>query len=690
VTAAAVAFCCAVALALAEGFGAPAFAMTIASDAINAALPFLGLLLIARFAAFRAPHREVLIARLHSAAQGLVAGMSFGWWWLEPHAFLTSFTTGSLPAMAWLAIAGAIGGFVLALVAERAASPLVFREVWLGAAVLFLFGGGHVYRVYDQVEAGIRLTTACVILASIVAAGLVAYYAFRRRPRAAAAVPALAPAVACLALVAATMQGGPAELSTRESVLLVLVDTLRADIADAGMPGIPPSMPELTRIAQSGVRFTQAVSPAPWTLPATVSLLSGWNPHRHGFGASATPLEVTTGHRGALYLPGKLRDAGYLTAAFVHNPWLRPYFGFGPGFYSMRPYHGRALDGVALALGWLSDRADDASFTLLHLMDPHWPYEAPPGFGDPPQFCPSCTSIMAAQYGSPHPGEKAELRRRYAAEVRFTDAMIGRMYDTLTATTGNGAPAGPSATPTGAATPPPPAGAATPAPPVGAATPAPPAGAAVHAASAGGLENTWLIITADHGEEFWEHNGFLHGHALYDELLHVPLVVVPPRGRADIARGRRIDAQVRLEDVAATVLDIAGLDASLAPDGRSLLPMLLGRDDAEPRTQVSGYVKAVGDFSYAVRRPPWKAIVRNGPPANFLFHLGEDPMERKNLLMPANQTPANRKALGLAFLSLRDTPARLGLEPQTSAPVSGGAAPDADTQQKLRSLGYAD
>src|SRR6185369_9684353 len=131
------------------------------------------------------------------------------------------------------------------------------------------------------------------------------------------------------------------------------------------------------RIAAQGVRFTQAVSPAPWTLPATVSLLSGWNPHRHGFGRTASDWEVLRGNPDALYLAPALRQAGYLTSAFLNNPYLRPWFGFGPGFYLMRPYHGRAVDGAALALDWLHGHIASPSFMLLHLMDPHWPYDAP-------------------------------------------------------------------------------------------------------------------------------------------------------------------------------------------------------------------------------------------------------------------------------------------------------------------------
>ncbi len=646
-TAAAVVFCCVVALAFVEGYGAPAFTGTIASDAFDATLPFLGLLLVARFFLRRRPDRATLVHRLHAAAQGALAAMAFGWWWIEPHVFATSLTGSSLAAMGWQAVAGAAAGFGLALIAERASSPAVLREVWAGAGVLLLIAGGRAYRARDHVEAGVRLEAAAGILAATVAAALVAYFVLRRRERVAASIPALAPAAACLALLAASFSGQPASLSARDSVLLVVVDTLRADVADdatpPARPGVrtmPGAMPELARIAKDGVRFTQAVSPAPWTLPATVSLLGGWNPHRHRYGRSLSAWEVTTGDPAALYLGDALRDAGYLPAAFVNNPYLRPYFGFGEGFYAMRPYHGRALDGVALALDWLSDHGERPTFTMLHLMDPHWPYDAPPGFGDPPRPCASCGELLWAQYGTPKPEERAELERRYAAEVRFTDAMIGRLYDTL--------------------------------------------------AAAGFLERTWLVVTSDHGEEFWEHGELLHGHGLWDELLRVPLVVVPPRGRDGWSRGARIDRQVRLEDVAASVLEIAGVDPALARDGKSLLPLVAGEAEAGQRVAIGGYVKSVDDLSHSVRQPPWKAIVAKELLRNRLFDLRADPGEQRSLLFRSDVPEERRKWINLAFLGATLAPGQLGLDVEREPLPSSERAPDRDTANNLRSLGYAE
>ena len=639
-TSAAVVFCCVIALAFVQGFGAPAFTGVIAADAFSATLPFLGILLVARFAARRLAARAMLVHRVHALAQGLLATMAFGWWWVEPHASLTAIDGGSLVTMGWLAALGALVGFTLALAAERSSDAMVMRELTLAFWVLFLIGGGRIYRACDHIEAGTRLAAATAIVAGTLALAMAAWLLLRRRRRLATAFPALAPALACVALLLASRAAGPASPSSRDSILLVVVDTLRADIADGSFSEDRDAMPQLRRIAQQGVRFTQAISPAPWTLPATVSLLSGWNPHRHRFGASASDWEVLRGDPAAMYLAGAMRDAGYLTAAFVHNPYLRPWFGFDAGFYTLRPYHGRALDGIALALEWLRDHLGTPSFSLLHLMDPHWPYDAPEGFGAPRQSCQICDSLFFTQFGVSTPEVRSEITRRYAAEVHYTDAMLGRLYDTLVA--------------------------------------------------GGALDHTWLVITADHGEELWEHGGFLHGHSLYDELLRVPLVMVPPRSATNVTRGRRIDVQVRLEDVAATMLEIAGIDTRRAPDGLSLLGLMAGSADSAPRVAVAGFLKSTQELTWAVRRPPWKAIVAVPDwGGHRVFDLGDDPAEKQNLLLGDNAAPA-RTALGVSMLSsLAAEPERLGLVVTRKPIESVSARPDADMRSQLRSLGYA-
>ncbi|HXC52617.1 MAG TPA: sulfatase [Candidatus Limnocylindrales bacterium] len=639
-TAAAVVFCCLIALAIGDGFGAAAFATVVASDALHAALPFIGILIAARFALRRLPARAALVHRLHASVQALIATMSFGWIWLEPHSMLTSHTGGSLAAMGWLAVAGGTLGLVFALISERSKNPPVMRELSIGSWVFLLLVGGRIYRAFDHIEAGTRLAACIGVVGATFAATLAVWLLLRNRQRLATAIPALAPAVAAIALLAASRSGGgPSSPAPRESILLIVVDTLRADIADGHFESETGTMPQLARIAAQGVRFTQAVSPAPWTLPATVSLLSGWNPHRHGFGRTASDWEVLRGNPDALYLAPALRQAGYLTSAFLNNPYLRPWFGFGPGFYLMRPYHGRAVDGAALALDWLHGHIASPSFMLLHLMDPHWPYDAPPGFGAARQPCSACDSLFATQYENLDAAARAEVERRYAAEVQYTDGMLGLFYDTLD--------------------------------------------------RGGALEHTWLIVTSDHGEEFWEHGGFMHGHSLFDELLRVPLVVVPPKSRGDAKRAIRIDTQVRLEDVGATILDIAGIDAGKAPDGRSLLSLVSDAPDIAPRPSVAGYVKSPTELAWSVRRPPWKIVKSPVLAANRLFNLASDPGETANLLFNPRMPDDERAAASQAYFSLAGEARRMGLEVNRKPAASELTSPESDTRDQLRSLGYA-
>jgi len=641
VTAAAFAFTCTVLLALLEGYGRPAFVAVIVSQAFSVALPFLAMLFVARFATRRAPESATAIAALHAGATTTVAVASFGWWWLEPHAVLTSVTGSTMSATAWLGAAGIVLGTAIARGAARTSEPALAREVATGAVVAFLLLGGRAYRAFDHVEAGMRLQAGFLLVGGFVAAGVLAWFLLRGRERLASGIPALLPAVGAVLLLAASRAEGPPP-ARGDSVLVVLVDTLRADIADEGFAGQTETMPHLARIAAEGTRFTQAISPAPWTLPATMSLVSGWNPHRHGFGRSTSAWDVTQGDPGALHLGPSLREAGYLSAAFVHNPWLRPYYGFARDFFLLRPYHGRAMDGLALAVDWMHSTYGTGAFTLLHLMDPHWPFDAPDGYGPVCRPCEPCESLVEVQYQGASDEVREELRRRYTAEVAYTDTMLGLLWDEL--------------------------------------------------GSAGHLERTWVIVTSDHGEEFWEHDRFLHGHSLHDVLLRVPLVVVPPRGRDEWKRGARIEAQVRLEDVGATILDVTGLDTALARDGASLLPLLRGEVEAGERAAVAGYIKSPVDRRYAVRRPPWKAVLTPGVPLwSALYDLKADPGETRSVLFDREAAPLVRLARGGAFRDLSALPAQLDLDVERvpDAP-SSPSSPDADTARRLRSLGYAD
>ena len=643
-------FTCTIAIAIADGYAGAGFAPVVLADAARAAAPLFFIALLGSVPAAMPPLRRYghLLVVASLLLQSAIVFREFGWWWIEPHATLSEITGTSLAARWWLTGIGLLLGAAIAALTRRCRAPSVAADVWLGVAALFLLGGGRVYRSFDHVEAGHRLLAAMSILAAAFLLGLVLYRLLRdssAKVRSGLAVTAviavLAPLLAGRAVSGALPPGHDG--SCRDSVLLVVVDTLRADAADRDWSGKAPLMPQLDRIASSGTRFTQAIAPAPWTLPSTLSIVSGWNPHRHRAGRSTSDWRAVPGDPAASYLGPALRDSGYQVAAFVHNPYLRPFYGFGFGHLLFRPYHGRAADGAALLEEWLASHDRRPFFAMFHVMDPHWPYKAVPGFGAPRNACAQCDSLLALGYNAAGPLVRSEVRKRYNAEVSYTDSVLGELYDTL--------------------------------------------------ARQGILDHTWLIVTSDHGEEFWDHGGFLHGHQLYDELLHVPLVVVPPVGAAGFARGRRAPMQVRLEDIAATVLDVAGADQTMARDGSSLLPLLKAAApsfaQAAPRTEIAGYIKSPTDLRYAVRQYPFKAIFGQDekiPP--LLFDLRTDPLE-KIVGAPAALRDAGIGAIVFVLQQLKGAPDRAGVDVHREPlPAHDGAALDVDTRRQLRSLGY--
>jgi hypothetical protein len=287
--------------------------------------------------------------------------------------------------------------------------------------------------------------------------------------------------------VAAT--GAPAP-----DLVLVLVDTLRAD--HLGAYGYPrPSSPNIDALAARGLRFERAYAHSGWTLPSVASLLTGRLPHEHGAGRAATgegrfgriPDHVRT-------LAEDLAASGYATHAIVNNTFLAPGFGFARGFdgYDYRGAtnleHRSALDSVARALDWL-DAAPRPAFLLLHLMEPHFDYRPPDDLHG--RFAPGSPTSEAGsldrervlraldldQADLPE-AQRAWLVARYDEEVLAVDRAVGALARGLE--------------------------------------------------RRGRLRDTLLVLTADHGEEFWDHGGFEHGHSLFGELTRVPLVAAGP------------------------------------------------------------------------------------------------------------------------------------------------------------------
>ena len=211
-----------------------------------------------------------------------------------------------------------------------------------------------------------------------------------------------------LALVCGLLSTG-CEGESRPSVLLITIDTLRAD-AVGPQAGVTPALDGLARL---GTTFTQATSVSPLTLPSHASMLTGVRPALHGLTVNGVAVSQLPGAT----LAESLSGAGYSTAAFVSSAMLDHRHGLDRGFdvyddelYQPggpgRPHERRGDVTIDRSLEWIAKRDDEPWFAWVHLYDPHAPYEAPGGRVDPP-------------------------REAYLDEVAFADTHVGRLLDAV-------------------------------------------------------------------------------------------------------------------------------------------------------------------------------------------------------------------------------------------------------------------
>jgi arylsulfatase A-like enzyme len=430
---------------------------------------------------------------------------------------------------------------------------------------------------------------------------------------------------------------------TRFNVLVVLIDTLRAD--HLGAYGYDrPTSPHIDALARDGVLFEEALAQASWTRPATASIMTGVDPPVHG------AVGLRYGFRPDVpTLAEALHAAGYATAAFVTNVNVAGRFGFARGFdrYEYLPedensptLHVSAEVLVARARAWL-DGQDPARpfFLYLHATDPHAPYAPPDALARtwvPGGTCgPEARRLLEAGKRDPTaigPEQRAVLIGCYDAEIAYTDAQVGVLIDDL---------------------------------------------ARRHL-----LDRTVVVVVADHGEEFLDHQGFEHGRTLFEEQLRIPLVIRFPDASR---RGRRVAARARQIDVLPTVLDSLGLPIPAEVRGRSLLGAI---DANEPAGAVDSYAQTrlgARDLE-SLTTERWKVVQghRQRDLSAQAFDLARDPEERIDRL---------RERPLLGTYARESLAAWLADLPRSSDPAAVPAAPpeaDAETLRRLRALGYVE
>jgi len=444
-------------------------------------------------------------------------------------------------------------------------------------------------------------------------------------------IETLAWAIAVLAISSPSAAPSAAASRTRPNILLISLDTVRADFLTFRDPEAAPHM---TALARNGAIFTRAVSGTSWTLPAHVQMFTGMPPVLHRVQSDDVRIDPRTPT-----LPEILRNAGYYTAGVFTNVYLSGFYGFERGFdVYVTPFDTDARSSepeavvppsqrpqgqppqvvaerfitspkvVALARRAL-ERADPADpiFLFAHFFDPHYDFIPPPPWDT--KFDPDYEGdidgnnyywneriVDESKTPQRQIGDRdlEHIRSLYRGEIGWTDESIGDLLELFE--------------------------------------------------EYRRLDHTLIVITSDHGEEFFEHERRGHRKSLFEEVLRVPLLIVPPASVRD-GLSPLVDQQASLSDLLPTALDFAGVATPRTATGRSLRPAMYGAT-LTPRAELSSlhtWQRRDGRFHHwflhGLRTPTYKFIRLTGVEAEgtpkvaqfIYFDLARDPEERHGI-----------------------------------------------------------
>ncbi len=432
-------------------------------------------------------------------------------------------------------------------------------------------------------------------------------------------------------------------------IVLYVMDALRAD-RPGYLGGPAGASPTSDRLAQEGLTFRAHRSVAPDTLPSTKALFTGRTFVEHG-GWKLHPEDGKT-------LAELLHAAGYRTGLFSGNPHVGPAFGTDRGFDHVAgdvyfdsyyyagpvkpPYNDNAARVQERALAWLrSLPPGEKAFLYLHTIHPHNPYEPPEPFrsrftaGIGSGIDGSTETLLGIKQKriAATPADRQRLAGLYTGSYAYNDAELGHFL------AGLGAWALPA--------------------------------------------DTLVALTADHGEELFDHGGVLHGYTLFEEMLRIPLILWAPSR----LRPAAIAAPTNTMDLYATLLELAGVAPPQGTRGRSLLR--LGKENEELHLAAASNVKG-GIYAASSRRLKliwaprtglgWgmgEGLGRSHDP-EYLFDLEKDPGETVNLVGSGTLEAAWLRSRLLAWIERGRTTSK-GPEEDTV---------DRETRKRLRALGY--
>jgi arylsulfatase A-like enzyme len=435
-------------------------------------------------------------------------------------------------------------------------------------------------------------------------------------------------------------------LEPAKNVVVLVVDTLRADKLRPFNPQTRVKTPGIDQFASEGVVFELAQSPENWTKPAVASILTGLHPQTHqqktGDAALPSSAELLSEH---------LKDEGFATGSFIANGYVSDRFGFDQGWDDYTNYirEGKsteAKDVLEEAGQWIEAHKNGRFFAYIQTIDPHVPYD-PPGeylrMYDPSEYAgqikPRMTGDLLEKAKRNPPqvvfdaSDERRLKALHDGEItkhdHFFGAFLGRLNEL-------------------------------------------------------GLgEDTLIVVTSDHGEEFDDHGSWGHGHSVYQELLHVPLMFRLP---SRLPAGTKVGDAVSTLDISATVTDLLGVPGMAHNEGHTLVGLMLGNAPSRPTVAFSDFQ----DDRRVVTAGRWKLILR-GNLTSTMFDLVADPMELRQL--DASAFPIGRRYARMLlgqFLGATNRGDWLSAEQKGGTQLQRENAEMDDTiRDQLRALGYA-
>jgi arylsulfatase A-like enzyme len=369
----------------------------------------------------------------------------------------------------------------------------------------------------------------------------------------------------------------------RPNIVLIVIDALRPDHLGCYGYGRPTS-PVIDGLAQDGILFETAVAAAPWTKTSFASFLTSLYPFQHGVTTweSIMPESVVT-------VAELLRDQGYSTMAIVNMLGITDRFKVLKGFEEVdaaAKYKRDAAKATSDALE-LMTKASSPFFILIHYFDVHWPYRPPIKYVDivgkdsGVDAVASRGLVRESDYERPPDDVVSRDQVLYDACIRYTDEGVGRIVEFLE--------------------------------------------------ESGMRDNTIIVITADHGEAFWEHGVGSHGHSVHDEEIKVPLII---NNATLYPKPRRIADQVSLIDLVPTIIERTGVRDGHHREGRDLHRLIAENVSRRPEGSFLPWDLDLCESTLCkspdakgIRSREWKIMVEPATALVRLYDLKQDPGE---------------------------------------------------------------